>query len=231
MSTVLTPSKEGHNNPPDQRFGLHKTDPWILVGSSLCGTMLLGFIGVIPLIYVLMKERQSVKEGTNLRPLSVTLVGLLCFQDGFANLLSYSLDTWASHTVIGKTFLVNGYGRHFDMAWVNGYNTGLIPGVENTAEKVWQLVCIFILFPLRVVATWAFIQMKSWGLHFLRITSWLYLLVWIGYLLTITIDSQWRMADSDLGVIGWWVFNFPFTVVPPLTLVYLYSIDDRYWNR
>ncbi|MDB5700758.1 MAG: hypothetical protein JWL66_957 [Sphingomonadales bacterium] len=231
MSTAISAPYEGHNNPPKNTFGLHKTDPLILLGSSLCGTMVLGFIGIIPLLYVLVKERQYLREGTNLRAISVTFIGLLCFQDGFANLLSYSLDTWASHTVIGKTFLVHGYGRHFDMAWVNNYNEGLIPGVKDTAEKSWQLVCIFILFPLRVVATWAFIQMKSWGLHFLRITSWLYLLVWIGYLCSLTIDSSWRMHNSDLGVIGWWVFNFPFTFVPPLTLVYLYTIDDRYWNR
>lgn len=231
MSTVISEPVLGHNAPPHQGIGLHKTDIWILVGSSLCGTMLLGFIGIIPLAYALYNERKLARSGLNQRAISVTLIGLLCFQDGFANMLSYSIDTWASWTVIGKTFTVNGYGRHFDMAWVNGYNEGLVPGVHNTAEKVWQLVCIFIVFPLRVVATWAFIQMRSWGLHFLRTTSWLYLVIWIGYLLTLTIDADWRMADSDLGVYGWWLFNFPFTFVPPLTLVYLYTIDDRYWNR
>jgi hypothetical protein len=218
-------------SPAHARFGIGANDRLMVIGSALCGTMILGIIGVPILAYVLLQERAATRAGTSLRPLSVTLIGLLCFQDGFENLLSYSLDTWASHTIMGKTFLVNGYGRHFDVAWVRGYNQGLVPGVQNTAEKVWQLVCIFVLFPLRVCATWGFLQMKTWGLHFLRTTTWMYLLVWIGYLLTITIDSSWRMSGSDTGVIGWWVFNFPYTLVPPLVLAYLYTIDERRWNR
>jgi len=60
--------------------------------------------------------------------------------------------------------------------------------------------------PMRVVSAWAFLQMKTWGLHFMKISGWLYLFLWVGYTMAMSLDFPERMANSEFGM-GWWLFN------------------------
>jgi uncharacterized protein (DUF983 family) len=203
-------------------------DGWLAAGVFLCGTMLLGPFGAIPLIIGLVKLWRSVKAGTNVRPWAATVIGAFCMIDGMINFMPWSLDTFAHNTVLGETFMT-GYGRFFDGAFFLHYNQGALGGVENHTEKMWQLLAVFVVMPMRVVSAWAFLQMKTWGLHFMKISSWLYLLLWTGYTMALSLDFQERMATSMFGM-GWWLFNL-FYLSPMFVLPYLYTVDKRQWNR
>jgi hypothetical protein len=203
-------------------------DGWLAAGVFLCGTMLLGPFGAIPLIIGLVKLYRSVKAGTNVRPWAATVIGTFCMIDGMINFMPWSLDTFAHNTVLGETF-ITGYGRFFDGAFFLHYNQGALGGVENHTEKMWQLLAVFVVMPMRVVSAWAFLQMKTWGLHFMKISSWLYLLLWTGYTMALSLDFQERMATSEFGM-GWWLFNL-FYLSPMFVLPYLYTVDKRQWNR
>jgi hypothetical protein len=203
-------------------------DGWLAAGVFLCGTMLLGPFGAIPLIIGLVKLRRSVNAGTNVRPWAATVIGAFCMIDGMINFMPWSLDTFAHNTVLGETF-ITGYGRFFDGAFFIDYNQGALGGVENHTEKMWQFLAVFIVMPMRVVSAWAFLQMKTWGLHFMKISSWLYLMLWTGYTMALSLDFQERMATSEFGM-GWWLFNL-FYLSPMFVLPYLYTVDKRQWNR
>jgi hypothetical protein len=216
-----------HVTQPKSRW-VEPADGWLAAGVFLCGTMLLGPFGAIPLIIGLVKLRRSVKAGTNVRPWAATVIGTFCMIDGMINFVPWSLDTFAHNTVLGETF-ITGYGRFFDGAFYVGYNTEALGGVANHAEKMWQLLAVFILMPMRVVSAWAFLQMKTWGLHFMKISGWLYLFLWVGYTMAMSQDFETRMANSEFGM-GWWLFNL-FYLSPMFVLPYLYTVDKRQWNR
>jgi hypothetical protein len=214
--------------PEKEHRWVEPADGWLAAGVLLCGTMILGPFGAIPLIIGLVKLYRSVKAGTNVRPWAATVIGAFCMIDGMINFLPWSLDTFAHHTVLGETF-ITGYGRFFDGAFFLHYNQGALGGVENHTEKMWQLLAVFVVMPMRVVSAWAFLQMKTWGLHFMKISSWLYLLLWTGYTMALSLDFQERMATSEFGM-GWWLFNL-FYLSPMFVLPYLYTVDKRQWNR
>jgi hypothetical protein len=95
---------------------------------------------------------------------------------------------------------------------------------------MWQYLAVFILMPMRVVSAWAFMQMRTWGLHFMKASAWWYLFLWTGYTMAMSLDFPVRMANSEFGVAGWWMFNL-FYLSPVFVLPYLYTVDKSRWCR
>ena len=219
----------GETTDSEPRRWIEPADGWLLVGCILSGTMLLGPIGPIILGIALWKLWKSVRDGTNRRPWSVTVIGTFCLVDGLINFVPWSLDTFAFSTVLGETF-ITGYGRFFDGAFYLDYNSGALGGVANHPEKVLQFLAVFIVMPLRVVSAWAFMQMRTWGLHFMKVSAWLYLMLWFGYTIAMCLDFPDRMGSSEFGVAGWWMFNL-FYLSPVLIMPYLYTLDNSRWKR
>lgn len=208
---------------------LEPADGWLLAGCILSGTMILGPVGPVVLAVALWKLWKSVRAGTNVRPWAATVIATFCLVDGLINFSPWTFDTFAHNTVLGQTF-ITGYGRFFDGAFYLNYNTGALGGVANTGEKMWQFLAVFILMPMRIVSAWAFLQMRTWGLHFMKISAWLYLFLWAGYTMAMSLDFPTRMANSEFGVVGWWLFNL-FYLSPVFVLPYLYTVDKSRWNR
>jgi hypothetical protein len=208
---------------------VEEADGWLLVGCILSGTMILGPIGPIVLGIALWKLYKSVKAGTSARPWAVTIIGTFCMVDGLINFSPWTFDTFAHNTVLGQTF-ITGYGRFFDGAFFLDYNTRALGGVANTSEKMWQYLAVFILMPMRVVSAWAFMQMRTWGLHFMKVSAWLYLFLWVGYTMAMSLDFGERMANSEFGVVGWWGFNL-FYLSHVFVLPFLYTVDRSKWRR
>lgn len=204
-------------------------DGWLLAGCILSGTMILGPIGPLVLAIAVGKLWKSVKRGTNARPWAATIIGTFCMIDGLINSSPWSFDTFAHNTVLGQTF-ITGYGRFFDGAFYLNYNSGALGGVANHSEKMWQYLAVFILMPMRVVSAWAFMQMRTWGLHFMKVSGWLYLFLWVGYTMAMSMDFPERVARSEFGVAGWWLFNL-FYLSPLFVLPYLYTVDKTRWRR
>lgn len=222
------PAIDGPVGDPQRRRWVEPADGWLGAGILLSGTMLLGPFGAIPLFIGLYKLWRSVKAGTNVRPWAATVIGTFCMIDGMINFMPWSLDTFAHNTVLGETF-ITGYGKFFDGAFFVNYNQGALGGVANHTEKMWQFLAVFIVMPMRVVSAWAFLQMKTWGLHFMKISSWLYLMLWTGYTMALSLDFRERMGGSEFGM-GWWLFNL-FYLSPIFVLPYLYMLDKTKWNR
>lgn len=210
------------------RRWVEEADGWLLAGCILSGTMILGPIGPIVLGIALWKLYKSVKAGTNVRPWAATVIATFCMVDGLINFSPWSFDTFAHNTVLGETF-ITGYGRFFDGAFYLDYNSGALGGIPNTAEKMWQYLAVFILMPMRVVSAWAFMQLRTWGLHFMKVSAWLYLFLWAGYTMAMSLDFEERMATSEFGL-GWWLFNL-FYLSPVFVLPYLYTVDKSRWCR
>ena len=204
-------------------------DGWLLAGCILSGTMILGPIGPLVLAVAVWKLWKSVRRGTSARPWAATIIGIFCMVDGLINFSPWSFDTFAHNTVLGQTF-ITGYGRFFDGAFYLDYNSGALGGVANHSEKMWQYLAVFILMPMRVVSAWAFMQMRTWGLHFMKVSGWLYLFLWVGYTMAMSLDFSERMTMSEFGVAGWWLFNL-FYLSPLFVLPYLYTVDKSRWCR
>jgi hypothetical protein len=226
QSPVDNDSVESPSGKP--RRWIEEADGWLLAGCILSGTMILGPIGPIVLGIALWKLYKSVKAGTNVRPWAATVSATFCMVDGLINFSPWTFDTFAHNTVLGETF-ITGYGRFFDGAFYIDYNSGALGGIPNTAEKMWQYLAVFILMPMRVVSAWAFMQMRTWGLHFMKVSAWLYLFLWVGYTMAMSMDFEERMATSEFGL-GWWLFNL-FYLSPVFVLPYLYTVDKSRWCR
>ena len=149
---------------------VESADGWLLAGCILSGTMILGPVGPLVLAVAVCKLWKSVKRGTNTRSWAATIIGTFCMIDGLINFSPWSFDTFAHNTVLGQTF-ITGYGRFFDGAFYLHYNSGALGGVANHSEKMWQYLAVFILMPMRVVSAWAFMQMRTWGLHFMKVSG------------------------------------------------------------
>ncbi len=206
-----------------------RTDRLLLIGCLLSGTMVVGPFGAILLLIALQRHRRLSRAGRNPRPWIATVVGTFCLVDGSINFFAWTLDTFAHDTVIGHTF-ITGYGRMFDGAFFVHYNSGALGGVANHTEKMWQILAISMVMPLRMVSAWAFLQMRSWGLHFMRVSGWLYGMLWVGYTMAMSEDYQERLGRSIYHVPGWWLFNL-FYLSPFFTLPYLYTLQARDWRR
>ena len=214
----------------DRRAGrfVEPADGLLLLGCVLAGTMLTGPFGAIPLVVALLRLRRAVRAGEGVRTWSATVIGTFCLVDGMINFLPWTLDTFAHGTTIGRTFMT-GYGRFFDGAFYIGYNSTALGGVADPTEKMWQLMAISIVMPMRIVSAWAFLQLRTWGLHFMKVSGWLYLLLWAGYTTAMTMNADGRMATSQFGL-GWWLFNL-FYLSPFVLLPYLYTARSQEWNR
>ena len=184
---------EGDEDAAKPTRWIEPADGWLLVGCILSGTMILGPIGPIVLGIAFWKLYKSVKAGTNVRPWAATIIGTFCLVDGLINFSPWTFDTFAHNTVLGETF-ITGYGRFFDGAFYHRLQQRRTGWGGQHSEKMWQYLAVFILMPMRVVSAWAFMQMRTWGLHFMKISAWLYLFLWTGYTMAMSLDFQERMA-------------------------------------
>jgi hypothetical protein len=86
------------------------------------------------------------------------------------------------------------------------------------------------VFPLRVVAIWAFLKMKRWGYDFMLLTTWVYTFAWLGYLTNVLQNFDVRFGAAQFGVAGWWFINFWY-LTPFVMLPWLYALNRNKWNR
>lgn len=206
-----------------------KADVWILVGCLLCGTQIVGPFGTIPLIYGLMENWRLVKERRTDRPWSVVIIGTFSLIDATLNTLPWAANLLAFKSVLIESFMY-GYGRIADATYFTAYNSRAFGGVSSTTEIMWQITSEAMLFPMRIAASIAFMSMRTWGLHFMKLTSWMYVFLWVGYAATLSLEFDQRLRTPDLPVLGWWLYNM-FYFTPMLTLPYFYTVNKARWNR
>jgi hypothetical protein len=206
-----------------------KADRWLLAGALSCGTVMFGPVGLVLIAVGLIKSRRAYRLGEQARPTAVTVFGIFALVDACINFVGWSLAIYAHSTHILQT-MSWGFGRMLDGGYYYHYSSGWLGGVGDPAEKSFALVSVLMIFPARMVAAWAFIKLKQWGLSWMILTGWAYVFLWTGYLVNLLLKFPDRLGNSMYGVTGWWVFNV-FYMTPFLTLPWLYALNRRRWNR
>ncbi|NKY25859.1 hypothetical protein HGB38_06400 [Nocardia gamkensis] len=210
------------------RAAQRHADIWLTIGTALMGTFVLGFIGLPIFLRGLWLQRRAQEAGLSVRPIIVTLIGYLVILDAFLNSIGWILDIGASHTLITRVFFTawgnfvdNGYFWHYNEMWIGGSSA---PG-----EKGWEITLIFTVFPMRVAAAIAFLQMKRWGHQWLTVTCWFGVVIWVGYVVNMTMYADIRFEGTVLPVVGWWLYDI-FYITPFLAIPYLHTVNREIFS-
>jgi hypothetical protein len=225
-ATFSTPAEDDALNPTPLSA---KADRWLLAGALCCGTVILGPLGLILIGVSLVKLRAARRLGEQARPMAVTVFGIFALVDAAINFVGWSLAIYAQSTHMLQV-MSWGFGRMIDGGYYYEYGSGWLGGLADPAEKSLAIISVIMIFPARMTAAWAFIKLKRWGLRWMILTGWAYILLWIAYLTNLLLNFPDRLGITLYGVTGWWVFNI-FYMTPFLTLPWLYALNQRRWNR
>jgi hypothetical protein len=219
-----------HRVVPEQDGPVVKAaDRWLITGAVLAGSLLFSPIGLIVIAIGFVKMAKAKTSGEFVRPGAVTLFGMFAMVDAAANFVGWSLDFWAHDARIVE-WAFTGWGRLVDAGYYLDYNSLWAGGAAAAGEKSWEVFCILGVFPARLVAAYGFIKLKRWGYRWMIITSWAYMMLWLGYMVNMVVNFPERFGSSVFGVTGWWVFDIWY-MTPFLTLPWLYALDRRRWCR
>lgn len=186
-------------------------------------TLVLALIGLPVFLWGLVLQRRAQRDGFSVRPIIVTVIGYVIILDGGLNSLGWAIDVFANHSVVGRSFF-SAWGNLMDGGYFWHYNELWMGGSGAPGEKSWVLICVVVVFPMRMAAAVGFLQMKRWGLQWLIVTCWFGVVVWIGYCINMTVYADVRYAGVALPVLGWWLYNV-FYITPFLAIPYLHTVD------
>lgn len=212
----------------ESRRAQREADRWLIVGTILMGTLVLGPLG-LPVfcrgIYLLRKAQAA---GFSVRPMMVTLIGYVIILDAAINSIGWGLDVFANHALITRT-IFTAWGNLMDGGYFWHYNELWIGGAGAPGEKAWIIICIVVVFPMRIAAAIAFLQMRRWGHQWMIVTCWFGLITWLGYILNMTMYADVRYAGVAFPVFGWWLYNI-FYITPFLAIPYLHTVNREIFS-
>ncbi|MBD0022367.1 hypothetical protein GII33_02830 [Gordonia pseudamarae] len=207
----------------DSKIAQRQADKWLITGTGFMGTLVFGFIGLPIFLRGLYLQRKAMRDGLSVRPMMVTLIGYLVILDAFINSLGWVLDVLANHSILNRVFFT-AWGNFADNGYFWEYNSLFIGGSSAPGEKGWEIACIFVVFPMRIAAAIAFLQMKRWGHQWLIVTCWMGVVIWVGYIVNMTMYADIRFEGTILPVVGWWAFDI-FYITPFLAIPYLHTVN------
>jgi len=198
-------------------------DKWMIAGTILMGTAILGMFGLPLFLRGLFLQRRAQRTGLSVRPTIVTLIGYMVMLDAALNTFGWAVDLLANHTYASRIFLPT-WGNMFDGGYFWHYNELAVGGAGAPGEKAWEVLGIFIVFPMRIAACIGFLQMKRWGHQWMIVTCWTGLLMWMGYVANMTVYADIRYSGVVFPVIGWWLYNI-FYITPFVSIPYLHTVN------
>jgi hypothetical protein len=205
------------------REAQRRADRWLIAGTLLMGTLVLGPIGFPVFLRGLALQVAASRAGLSVRPTIVSLLGYLVLIDSALNSFGWALDLVAHHTLINRVVLT-AWGNMFDAGYFWHYNELWIGGASAPGEKAWEIALLPIVFSMRLAAAIGFLQMKRWGQQWLIVTCWFGVVIWIGYVANMTIYADVRFANVVFPVIGWWLYDI-FYITPFLAIPYLHTVN------
>lgn len=205
-------------------------DRWYIGGCVVCGTWILGPIGVFMLFYGMWLLRRAQNRGLEIRSWAVTLIGGFILVDTSVNFFAWGMDLFPAHDSLLGRSLWMGYGQLIDGGYMYNYNHAAIGGVNDAGEKGVQVGMVLMGMPIKMVAAYGFLKMKQWGLQWTLIAYWMYFAFWMVYLTNMMMEFPLRFGSSDYGVIGFWLLvNVPF-LGPLVLLPYLHTVRRDLWK-
>jgi hypothetical protein len=213
----------------ESRKAQWSADKWLIAGALLLGTNAAGIIGLPLFLVGLKKLRDATKAGLSVRPIMVTLIGYLVMVDAGLNLQGWILDLVANHTLIYRV-LYTAWGNVFDAGYFWHYNQLWIGGASAPGEKAWEVALVLVVFPMRIAASIAFLQMKRWGYQWLIVTCWFGVVIWVGYTMNMTVFADIRYDGVVFPVIGWWIYDIMY-ITPFLAIPYLHTVNREIFSE
>jgi hypothetical protein len=213
----------------ETRVAQRGADKWLIAGTLLMGTNAAGIFGLPMFLWGLKKMREASKAGLSVRPIMVTLIGYLVILDAGLNLQGWILDLVGNHTLIYRV-LYTGWGNAFDAGYFWHYNQLWIGGASAPGEKAWEVALVLVVFPMRIASSIAFLQMKRWGYQWLIVTCWFGVVIWIGYVMNMTVFADVRYAGVVFPVVGWWVYDIMY-ITPFLAIPYLHTVNREIFSE
>jgi hypothetical protein len=211
------------------RLAQRRADKWLIAGTLLMGANVPGILGLPLFLYGLALLRRALKSGLSVRPIMVTLIGYLVILDAGLNLQGWILDMVANHSLIYRV-LYTAWGNAFDAGYFWHYNQLWIGGATAPGEKGWEVALILTVFPMRIAAAIAFLQMKRWGYQWLLVTCWFGVVIWIGYVMNMTVYADVRYAGVVFPVLGWWIYDIMY-ITPFLAIPYLHTVNREIFSK
>lgn len=212
----------------DSKAAQREADRWLISGTILMGTAILGIFGLPLFLKGLSLQVKAQKLGLAVRPIVVTLIGYMVMLDGALNTFGWSIDLFASHTYVSRIFLPT-WGNMFDAGYFWHYNELGVGGAGAPGEKAWEVLGIFIVFPMRIAAAIGFLQMKRWGHQWMIVTCWTGLLMWMGYVANMTMYADIRFTGVVFPVLGWWIYDI-FYITPFVAIPYLHTVNREIFS-
>lgn len=210
------------------RLAQRGADKWLIAGALLMGTNAAGIFGLPLFLWGLKKLRDASRSGLSVRPMMVTLIGYLVILDAGLNLQGWILDLVGNHTLVYRV-LYTAWGNAFDAGYFWHYNQLWIGGASAPGEKGWEIALVLTVFPMRIAASIAFLQMKRWGYQWLLITCWFGVVIWVGYVANMTVFADVRYAGVVFPVLGWWVYDIMY-ITPFLAIPYLHTVNREIFS-
>lgn len=210
------------------RLAQRAADKWMIGGAILMGTAILGVFGLPLFLKGLFMQRKSLKEGLSVRPIIVTLIGYMVLLDGALNTFGWAVDLFANHTYVSRIFLPT-WGNMFDAGYFWHYNELAVGGASAPGEKAWEVLGIFVVFPMRIAACLGFLQMKRWGHQWMVVTCWTGILMWMGYVANMTMYADLRFSNVVFPVLGWWLYDI-FYITPFVSIPYLHTVNREIFS-
>jgi hypothetical protein len=212
----------------ESRRAQREADRWLIAGTILMGTLVLGPVGLPVFCRGVILLRRAQRAGLSVRPMMVTLIGYVVILDAAINSIGWGLDVFANHALITRT-IFTAWGNLMDGGYFWHYNELWIGGAGAPGEKAWIIVCIVVVFPMRIAAAIGLLQMKRWGHQWTIVTCWFGVISWMGYILNMTMYADVRYAGVALPVIGWWLYNI-FYITPFLAIPYLHTVNREIFS-
>ncbi len=207
----------------ESRLAQKRADRWLIAGTILMGTAILGIFGLPLFLYGLSLQRKAQQSGLSVRPIIVTLIGYMVMLDAALNTFGWSIDLLANHAVVTRLFLPT-WGNMFDGGYFWHYNQLAVGGASAPGEKAWEVLGIFVVFPMRIAACIGFLQMKRWGHQWMIVTCWTGVLMWVGYVFNMTMYADIRFTGVVFPVVGWWLYDILY-ITPFVSLPYLHTVN------
>jgi hypothetical protein len=210
------------------RLAQRAADKWMIGGATLMGTAILGIFGLPLFLKGLFMQRKAQQEGLSVRPIIVTLIGYMVLLDGALNTFGWAIDLFANHTYVSRLFLPT-WGNMFDAGYYWHYNELAVGGASAPGEKAWEVLGIFVVFPMRMAACIGFLQMKRWGHQWMVVTCWTGILMWMGYVANMTMYADLRFSNVVFPVLGWWIYDI-FYITPFVSIPYLHTVNREIFS-
>ena len=240
MSTSLEPTGidiPQSRDADSQTKQIRRAEKWFFAGVIITGSILVGPLGLPVLVYGIYQLRKVSKLGRQaVRPWHVSVIGAFAIIDAAANFVGWSFCTFAARTGVSWSILRDGYGFGFDGFYFSHYGTSfLIHGVAGPGEQSYIFMAMFVLWPMRLCAAWAFLKMKRWGFRWMITTTWMLVLFWVGWTTNGMMHFNERYGPAGgnpaFGFLGWWIFNSVYILGPIVMVPYLYTVNKELWSE